>query len=524
MQKITALLVSFDKMVLRTLLLRPFLLCLLAGAASALALPPFGVFPILFFTLPILYRALLGTNVKQAFARGWGFSFGFLVCGLYWIASSMLVDLAAFWWAIPLAVVGLPFYLSLYTGLAAAGFAVLQRRLIATPARVIALCVLLSIADIGRGTIFTGFPWNMMGQSWQHVLPMLQSVSLFGIYGLTLLTYFIMLIPVLLTDRNTVARRLAAIIIFVAFALIIWGSWRLHDATDAKVEDVQLRLVQPNIAQSLKVDPEAYARNFEQTLGLTSIPAIIRPTHIIWPEAAVPFLLTQNEEARLEIGARTPAKGITILGAPWRTFNEDGEKVYSNALVTVDPIGAIRHQYDKFHLVPFGEYFPWRKFLTDNFGASINAIAAGQYDFSAGPGPQSIALKGLPLVSPLICYEIIFSGAVTPSHTRAGWLLNVTNDAWFGSTTGPYQHFEIARLRAIEEGLPLVRVANTGISGIIDSYGRVMAKTQLNVTTSLDMGLPVSLPPTPFSKLKHLPYLLFLIGSSLAALRLRRSA
>lgn len=499
---------------------RPRLTCLLAGFLTVFALPPFGFFPLLFITLPVLYRALQGITPKQGFVRGWCFSFGLLVGSLYWIAASMFVDLAAFWWAVPLAVAGLPLYLSLYSGFAGAAYTWLDRRFVLTPAAgVFTLAVLLSLADLARGTIFTGFPWVMLGQTWEYALPLLQSVSLIGIYGLTLLTLLLGLTPILLKYRQ---RATASAIILVTLLLTGWGTYRLATANDAMVDGVQLRLIQPNIPQSMKMDQSAHLRNFQHGLDLAALSAGVPPTHIIWPEAAVPFLLDQSEEQRLQIGARTPDNGLTIMGAPWRRFTEDGERLYSNSLVAIDSVGALQHQYDKSHLVPFGEYFPLRAVLKNWFGTSLNAIAAGAIDFTPGPGPQTLRLPGLPPFSPMICYEIIFSGEVTDPTDRAGWLLNVTNDAWFGTTTGPYQHFAIARLRAIEEGLPVIRVANTGISGVIDAYGRILGTTSLNTRTALDMGLPVSLPPTLFSKFHNISYLLLLVGCILAAFLLQR--
>lgn len=532
---------------------RPLLACLLAGVLLAFALPPYGIFPLIFIALPILCRSLSTASVRAAFWRGLLFAFGMLAGSLYWIANSMFVDLASFWWAIPLAVAGLPFYLSLYTGAATALYVALQRRFVFSPtAGVILLALLLNLAEVARSTILTGFAWNLFGQVWQHAPTMLQSLSLIGIYGLSLLTWLLALSPVLVFNARRSSQLAGVLILLTVLSLDLWGAHRLSRAGDpteqAMVEGVRLRLVQPAIPQNLKANPAAHEANFETTLDLSALPTTMpktlakalrldatdttAPTHIIWPEAAVPFLLERDEDARLAIGARTPEDGLTILGAPTKRFTEDGTHEWGNSIVTVDSIGALRQIYDKGHLVPFGEYFPLRAPLA-KIGISVNAIAAGSSDFTPGPGPMAITLKGLPPVSPSVCYEIIFPGHVAPrayegmrwlaggmAGDRPGWLLNVTNDGWFGDSIGPYQHFEIARLRAIEEGLPLIRVANTGISGVIDPYGRVLAQTAMNARTVLDTGLPVSLPPTLFSRVTELPYLFMLMACGLLILRL----
>ena len=479
-------------------------LCFAAGAVAALALPPLGAFPLLFLTLPLLFLALEGQRPRAAAWRCFAYIWGTLVFSLYWIADSMLVDLAHFWWAVPLSILGLPLYLSLYAGAAGALYGWLRRRFaIGSFAAVPLLAVLLTLSDLARGTLLTGFPWSIPSTAWLWLPELRQSLSLLGSYGLTLLTYLLALTPILFALRKPAARRLGGGIVLIALSLTAWGAVRLAAPDSPTVEGIRLRLVQPNIAQDLKWNPDAREANFTRTLSLSSLPTPVRslaPTHIIWPEAAVPFLLENDEEARLALAARTPPGGLTLVGAPWRSFTETGEKQYTNSLVAVTETGAIRQRYEKAHLVPFGEYFPWRGLIKRVLGLDVSAIAAGSNDYSAGPGPQTLRLGTLPPVSPLICYEVIFPHGVVDQSNRPGWLLNITNDGWFGQTAGPHQHFELARDRAIEEGLPLVRVANTGISGVIDGYGRVLAATALGIATVVDTTLPVSLPPTLFAQ------------------------
>lgn len=487
---------------------RPRIAALLLGASTAFAMPPFGLFPLLFITLPALFYLLADATPRQGFARGFLFAFGYHVLGLYWIASSMLVDVASFWWAIPLAVVALPAYFALYTGLAAATYTVVRNKF-TTAGQPFILALVLMIAEIARCRLLTGFEWNLFGQTWDSVPAVLQSVSLFGIHALTFLTLLLTLAPVWWRAGN---RRIAASMVLLFVLLGSWGAYRLFSHDTTYQPGIQLRLVQPNIPQDLKWDPALRDENFATTLAMADLSSNLRPSHIIWPEAAVPFMLNAAPDARLQIGLRTPGNGLSLVGTPWRDERPDG-RVYHNSMVALNDTGTVVARFDKQHLVPFGEYFPFRA-LFKKYGFDVSAIAAGANDFTPGDGLRTLALPGLPAFSPLICYEVIFSGRVARDDTRPAWLLNITNDAWFGSTTGPYQHFAIARLRAIEEGVPLVRVANTGISGVIDAYGRVVAHTRLNERVALDHGLPQpTATATPFSTWRFLPLLILMVSA-----------
>jgi apolipoprotein N-acyltransferase len=260
------------------------------------------------------------------------------------------------------------------------------------------------------------------------------------------------------------------------------------------VPNVLLRLVQPSTPQTLKWDPVAQGRDFQRLLALSAAPSTDRLTAVIWPEAAAQYFLNRDAAAREAIATVVPPGGIVITGG-LRGNNppEPISKVW-NSLVAIDADGALVASYDKYHLVPFGEYVPLRWLLT------FKKMTAGSIDFSSGPGPRTIDLPGLPPAAPMICYEVIFPSAIVDSDHRPGWLLNVTNDAWFGFSSGPFQHFAIARTRAVEEGLPLVRVANNGISGVIDAYGRVIKRLGLDDIGTLESPLPVALPPTLYAR------------------------
>ncbi len=429
--------------------------------------------------------AFTRTPAFAAFAVGWWFGLGFFVAGLYWITFSFLVQAATFAWMIPFAIFGLSAYLAIYTGLTAWAAFVLA------PAGV-ARALVLAVAWVGfealRGWALTGFPWNLIGTVWTVSDGMLQMASVTGVLGLSLLTVLAAASPAALAGRGK-PNVWAAGLPWIVLALI-WGGgvWRLADAGNQNVDGVSLRLVQPNIAQRDKWNPELRGRHVNTLLDLSLRPTASggKPTHVIWPETATPFFLSTIPQAIRVVAGVAPSGGALLTGSPRQGF-EDGRRRIWNSFHVVGPDAKIRGTYDKYHLVPFGEYVPFRQYL------NISSLTGGRTDFTPGSGPRAVEVPGAPAVVPLICYEAIFPGKVTPDQAdgpRPGWLLNLTNDAWFGISSGPYQHFAATRLRAVEEGLPLVRVANTGISGVVDAYGRVVVRAGLETQEALDSVLP----------------------------------
>lgn len=472
---------------------RRWLAALILGSLAALALPPF-------YALPVLVPAFTGLmwlidssrSTRSAFAAGWWFGFGHFVLGLYWIAEALLVDPEKFGWMIPFAVFGLSGGLALFPALAAA---VTQRCGRAGVTGVLILGTAWTSAEWLRGHILTGFPWNLIGYVWTISDGMLQLAAVTGIYGLSLITVVAAAMPAVLAapagTRPSCRKWLAVTAVSVLLAAIwVAGSMRLSFAHATMVPGVRLRIVQPDIPQTEKWSPAKADEHFERLLRLSTMPAKEAVTDVIWPETAVPFTLDAN--AARAIGAVASINGLVITGAVTATQRPGEKPKVWNSVVAINATGGILARYDKFHLVPFGEYMPLRNYLP------LDAIAAGPVDFSAGPGPRTLALPGLPTVSPLVCYEAIFPGDVVASGERPRWLLNVTNDAWFGQSAGPYQHFAMARTRAVEEGLPLVRAANTGISAVIDAYGRVLAKLGLGNEGSFDADLPMALDKPTF--------------------------
>ena len=428
----------------------------------------------------------------------------------------MLTDPSRFGWLVAPAVIGLSAGFALFPALAA-----FAARLPAAPlaARALAFAVAWSAAEWLRGNLLTGFPMNLMGTVWAPAPGMIQAAALIGVYGLGFVTVLAAASPAALAAPAAEERagpRRRWLLPAAAFGLLaaLWagGEARLALAPEPAPTGVRLRLVQANVDQSLKWREGARLAAVERHVRLSRRPGLEAVDAVIWPEAAVTYFLDESAPLRGFVSEAAPPGGHVITGAPRRTVREGRTAAYWNSLHALTEAGAVAATYDKHHLVPFGEYIPLRGLL------ALSPMTYGERDYSAGPGPRTLSLPGLPPFSPLICYEAIFPGAALAERTGAAeWLLNLTNDGWFGRTAGPYQHFQAARLRAVEEGLPLVRAANTGISAVVDSYGRVVARLGLGEEGILDAPLPPALPRPPFARLGDWVLALLLAPAALAA-------
>lgn len=467
-----------------------------AGVLATLALPPTHVLPVLFVSFPLLLWLVVDADKpRRALWAGWWFGFGFFAAGLYWVSFALLVDAARFGWLIPFAIVGLGGGFAFYPALVAWA----TRRWLGQNGSALAGVFLLAglwvVAEWTRAWFLTGFPWNLMGTVWAFSDAALQPAAWIGTYGLGLITVLTALLPGAFggPEHRPTARVFGVCLIVI---MVGWATgWaRLPAAPSPVVADVRLRLVQPAINQADKWHTDLRWGHVvdQMSMGAADVAdGDKKPTHVIWAETAAPLVLAHEAVARGVIGANTPKGGLTITGAIRTTPRGQVPFQVWNSLHAIAPDGTIRATFDKFHLVPFGEYMPLGGLL------GLKKITAGRTDFTAGPGPVTLRLPGLPPVSPLICYEVIFPGEVLDADDRPHWILNLTNDAWYGRTTGPHQHFATARLRAVEEGLGLVRVANSGISGIIDGYGRVTAQLPLGVRGIVDGDLPEPLASPP---------------------------
>jgi len=482
------------------------LLCVLSGAAAALALPPYDLSPVLLISFPCLVWLLDGAlepgagkrlaNLRAGFALGWLFGFGYFLAGLWWIGSAFLVEADRFAWLMPFAVLTMPAGLALFTGLGVALAAVFWSDRFR---RILLLAACLTLADWLRGNVLTGFPWNAFGYGISGSLTLSQTAGLVGLYGLTFLTVAICSAPALLADVRPLWKRLRALGLaaLAGVILAVFGAVRLWQPLPPDTA-LDIRIVQPSIDQKDKWRPELRDQIFQTFLDLTEAPLsgsarIGGKRVVIWPESAVPFLLTQEPGALFRIGKALGPSTELVTGAIRAEPGARGSDYY-NSVYVIGGDGTVSGVYDKVRLVPFGEYVPLKPLL-EMLG--ITNLAGPLEGFEAGYQPRVLSTSESFSFLPMICYEAIFPGALDGIKGDPSFLLNVTNDAWFGRTPGPYQHLAQARLRAIETGLPLIRAANTGISAIIDPRGAVVADLGIFEAGLIDSRLPQRL-GTPF--------------------------
>jgi apolipoprotein N-acyltransferase len=501
----------------------PRLTALVLGALAALTLPPLHLYPLLLAFAGLLDLLRRTERRAEAFVLGWCFGFAHFVVGLYWIGIAFFTDAERFGALAVPAVLMLCAYLACYPALA--GWLTVLHRWKSPVASALVLAVAWTAGEAVRGALFGGFPWNLIGYAFAQSTAISQLAALTGIYGLSLLAVALGALPGVWLERGARApwQPLAAGATILA-AIWVGGAIRLADGGAPPADAVRLRLVQGNIPQAEKWQREGRAHAFERHLSLSSA-GQDAVTHVVWPESAAPYPLDQDGAAREMIAQVVPPGGYLLTGGERFDLSREPPLAW-NTLFALDDKGAIVARYDKRDLVPFGEFLPLRGLLSR---MGLEKLTHGSLDFQAGPGRATITLPGLPPLSPLICYEAIFSGGVVDPEARPDWLLNVTNDAWFGRSSGPYQHLAMARMRAIEEGLPLVRSANSGISAVVDAWGRIKAQLGLGETGTLDAALPGPLPGgTPYARtgpaIALVPAGLLLLGALLLEARRRRAA
>ena len=524
---------------------RRYGVALVAGALAVLAFAPLHFWPVMFISIPALIWLLDGCYGKLngeknsrriraiSFAwTGWWFGFGFFLVGLYWVGFAFLVEAEVFAFLLPVAVTLLPAGLGLFFAAATAAASLLWRPGFG---RILGLAMTITVTEWLRGNVLTGFPWNTIGYALTGSEAMMQSSSLVGVYSLTFFTILLFAMPALLWANPAMCERKRMLRFGMPVALlallgtsILWGHMRLDGAPTRFVDGARLRIVQPNIAQEDKWKPENRAAIFQRYLQVSQQKTLLGDvndiTHLIWPESAVPFLLAETPEALSAISGLMP-KGATFMTGAARAERGDANsrgnelKVY-NSLYVMDDKAEVISIYDKAHLVPFGEYLPFQQVLEKIGLSQLTRIKGG---FAPGHGSRMLKAPNLPDFLALICYEIIFSDHVREPGTTPGWMLNVTNDAWFGNSAGPYQHFHQARVRGVEQGLPVVRAANNGISAVIDSHGRIIARLPRNTARALDTPLPVALPETVFAKWGQEIFLALLILALMSWLAVFRS-
>ncbi|MBA4098716.1 MAG: apolipoprotein N-acyltransferase [Rhodospirillum sp.] len=477
------------------------LILMVFGAIAALAFPPVDALPLFAVgVVALIWAAETAERRRSALAMGWWWGFGHCLAGFFWIANSFLIDPWRFGWMVPFVIAGLAAYMAVFPALAVAAA---WHRNAPLLARALLLAAAWTVAAWLSGHLFTGFPWNLPAYVWSLNLPMMQSVAWWGAWGLTFVTILLSGVLALMGrgDRRQDVRAGGAVLAVLA-VLYGLGAWRLapDDAGDLAAVTrpaTMLRLVQGNIDQWEKLTGAHRDRDIMQHVRLsTATPGLEQVQAVIWPETAATVFLDRRDDWRKLVATAAPPNGLLVTGALRGDPPQGEPERYWNSLAVIDPQARIVATADKFHLVPLGEYVPLREVI----GPFVSKLTAGAGDFSAGPGPVTVQAPGLPPFSPLICYEVIFPGAVIDASNRPDWLLSVTNDGWFGRSPGPYQHFASARFRAVEEGLPLARAANTGITAMVDPFGRVIASLPLGTEGTLDVLLPAPLAPTLFSR------------------------
>ncbi|HSH63790.1 apolipoprotein N-acyltransferase [Methyloceanibacter sp.] len=483
-----------------------------AGALSVLAFAPVHAWPILFLTFGALvflldgchaHHASLAPRLKCAALIGFRFGFGFFFAGLYWIAEAFLVEPWRHAWLLPFVMTAMPGGMALFF---AAACALAIAMWLPGVGRIFALAIAFGLAEFARGHVLTGLPWNLLGYALLGTLPFMQLAALLGVYALSLIAVLLFASPAsfFAPAGSGLAGRwpsaaLAALMLAALGLGYVWGEQRLASAEVADT-GVRVRIVQANVDQADKWRPENSEEIFTSYLDLTRSGGLDAIDLVVWPETAVPFLLADARDALALIGDVLPQETSLLVGSARLVEEGDAQgglaarRIY-NSLLVVDDKGAVLDAYDKRHLVPFGEYLPFQDFLESLGFMQMTGVRGG---FSEGAGSLLLNVPGAPQARPLICYEIIFPDEIASRTERPGWLLNLTNDAWFGSSAGPYQHFHQARVRAVEQGLPLVRGANTGISAEVDPYGRILAEIGLGESGVADANLPHAIAPTLF--------------------------
>ncbi len=459
-----------------------------AGGFACLGMAPWNAWPVLLVSLSALYVLIAQSRApRAAFFYGWLFSFSYFLFGLLWVGNALLVKGNPYAWAWPLAVCGLPLLLSFFPALGL--YAARKFGNLSDGRGFLAFTAFFAGSEWLRGYLFTGFPWNLFGYTWAGLPEMIQNVAVGNIYFLTWLTVFWFSLPGFLFLKSGTKKENTGLVLFAVFSFVLcfgFGYWRLAGAPSGPSEkSVHIKLVQPSIPQDEKWERELMIRHFSRQVALSRAEGE-QPggtTFIIWPETSLSYWLAQDPSAigMIRDALRSYSGTAYLLTGMLR--HDPEQKKYFNSLVMIDRDGTISNVYDKHHLVPFGEYIPYQPWIPLRPVVQFTGFASGR-------GPQTFTTPEGISYSPVICYEIIFSGMLTDRPGAPDFIVNVTNDAWYGISPGPHQHFTQAVFRAVEEGIPVVRAANTGFSGLIDPYGRIMEKSELFQEYEKILALP----------------------------------
>jgi len=523
---------------------RRFLILVAAGAIAAAAVPPFFILPALFLALPIWVWALDGAEqrtgwrrlVGPAFSIGFAFGLGYFTVALHWLGAAFLQEGGVFLLLMPFAILGLAAILSAFWGL---GSALAHIFWSGGAFRIVTLASFLALAEWGRGHLFSGFPFDLIGYALTANDEMIQLASVIGSYGLTFLAALLAMTPALIwpADQRGLVRRLLPVFLAIGAlaAQVAYGNWRIQNTPLTLRTDMKVRMVQPMVldhADWSAADPADVVNRLIQLSESKLSPAdpgLPGITHLIWPESVFPFFLTNYPDGIALIARMLPDNALLLTGAPREPIGDDGLPIPDNpgynSILAIDTNGEVVASYDKAHLVPFGEYLPFQPFWR-LFG--ISQFVPGTNGWAPGDGQRLMAPPGTPPFLALVCYEAVFPGDIG-SPADAQFILNVTNDAWFMGSIGPAQHAHHARMRAAETGLPMLRAANSGVTLSVDPLGRIAARLAEDQVAVLDV---VPFEPIPggtiFNRVGDLPFwlvvLLGMLGSVAASRRPRRVA
>jgi apolipoprotein N-acyltransferase len=488
---------------------RRLFLAAVLGALIAVGQAPLDIWWLALLALGGLTALVAHENkAPQAIWLGWIGGAGYFAAALFWIVEPFLVDIARHGWMAPFALIFMAFGMALFWALAAGLSTIAPGH----AGKAMGFALGLAATDLLRTYVFTGFPWALIGHIWIDT-PVVQAASVVGPVGLSLLTTLAVALPICATETG---KRIFLAVLAAAILAATWwgGTLRLAHFDAQPANAVRVRLIQPNASQELKWRADMWRIFLDRQMAQTAAPADEPLDLIVWPEVAVPFLLDQSGSYLAEIVAASGGVPVAL------GIQRDEELRYFNSLAVTDSQGEVTAIYDKWHLVPFGEYIPFGDFLAD-FGLKAFAAREG-FGYTAGPGARVLDLGRAGKVLPLICYESVFPQDLRAAPERADWILQVTNDGWFGNLAGPYQHLAQARLRAVEQGLPLLRSANTGVSAVIDAKGRVLDSLPLNSEGILDTTVPVALSATIYARTGDLPLSLVISGGILCMILRRR--
>jgi apolipoprotein N-acyltransferase len=489
----------------------------LAGSLCALAFAPFNLFLVLLISLPIFYSLIVKNNSKKIiFLYGFCFGFGYFLAGIYWIAISLLVDASKFAWLIPFSLTLIPGFLALYFGFLSISFKFLIHKLSLKfhYQKILIFAILWVCFESMRSTLFSGFAWNLLGYSWLFSLKLSQSASLFGIYFLSFFAVIVSLMPLLILNyQQNLGNKISLfVILFFLLTNLSFGIFSMDYYTQSYSSTDKIRIVQANIKQEMKWQEIERYNNFLKHIELTRSMPYDNIRAVIWSETSVPYAIEDNPKLMNLLKLAVPNDGELITGGLRINRSSKNEIIgIYNSVFMINSQGILS-TYDKHHLVPFGEYVPLQNLLSFLFiDDAVNKISAGGEGFSFGDQVKTLQAKYFNF-NPLICYEVIFSNEVIKQNQNPEIFINITNDAWFGNSSGPYQHLAMTQMRAIEYATPLIRVAGTGISALIDIHGNIIRKIDLNEEGVIDVELLKNNQVSFYHRFGNIPLIFILVA------------